>query len=178
MPPLISPSAGRRDAVRRAISISTASCFSPRPVASGRLRLFRGLPDRLAGLLAGLLAGPLACLLGFLLADRLGGVSARYQHAASALRSSAAAGEDIVDVGRILRVAFDLIIVGQLFTGLNGPNGLDVDPLVLRRACAVRIAAMVDVARLVSSDAPVDHGFGVDREQKGVIVVRILVLVA
>jgi len=51
--------------------------------------------------------------------------------------SPAAAGKDFVDVGRILRVAFNLIVVGQLFTGLNGPNGLDVDPLLLSRACAV-----------------------------------------
>src|SRR5580704_3547262 len=113
MPPLISPSAGRA-AGRRAISLPTASCFGPLSVASRRPGRFRGLAARLAGLLA----GPLADLLTHVLGRRLAGLLARYQHAAPALRSPAAAGEDFVDVRRIFRVAFDLIIVGQLFTGL------------------------------------------------------------
>src|SRR5712671_1122889 len=178
MPPPINPSAGRHAARPRAISTPTASCRSPRPLAGCRPGLFRGLPDRLSGLPAGLLSRLLTRPISRRLAGRPAGLLARYQHAASALHSPAAAGEDFVDVGRIVRVAFDLIIVGQLFTGLNGPNGLDVDPLLLSRACAVRIAAVVDVARLVTSDTAVDHDLGVDREQKGVIVVRILVLVA
>src|SRR6266849_175217 len=178
MPPPINPSAGRHAARPRAISTPTASCRSPRPLAGCRPGLFRGLPDRLSGLPAGLLSRLLTRPISRRLAGRPAGLLARYQHAASALHSPAAAGEDFVDVGRIVRVAFDLIIVGQLFTGLNGPNGLHVDPLLLRRARAVRIAAMVDVARLVSSDAAVDHGLGIDGEQKGVIVVRILVVVA
>src|SRR5260370_26717598 len=142
MPPLISPTVALLAAVPRAISMGTASCFSPRPPPSCRPRLFLGLPRRLARTSARPLVGRLARLLGSHLAARL----ALDQHAAPALRSPTAAGEDFIDVGRILRVAFDLIIVGQLLTGLDGPNGLDVDPLLVRRARAVRFAAMVDVA--------------------------------
>src|ERR1700682_5724068 len=179
MPPLISPSAGRR-----AISTPTSS---RRGAARGLCRLAPAFLDprsRSTGLLTDRLTARFCrCFAngsfrGRFRSPPLARFLARYQHAASAPCSSAAAGKDFVDVGRIFRVAFDLIVVGQLFTGLNGPNGLDVDPLVLRRTCTIRIAAVVDEARLVSSDAAVDHDLGVDREQKGVIVVRILVLVA
>src|SRR5258708_34488228 len=124
MPPCISPSAELRAAAgRRAMSTPTASCFSPQPLPSCRPRLLLGLPDRLSRPRARL---HVARLLAVLLAGLLAVLLARDQHAAPALRGPAAAREDFVDVGRILRVAFDLIIVGQLFTGLTGPNGLDV----------------------------------------------------
>src|ERR1700722_9250853 len=108
------------------------------------------------------------------LARLLGGL----QHAAAATLGAAAARVDVIDVGRIVVVALYLIVVAQFLAAPYGPNRLDEDALVQRGAFAVRIAAMVDVPRLIPVHARVDHGFRVHREQKRVIVVRILVLVA
>src|SRR5271165_100600 len=101
----------------------------------------------------------------------------RFQHAAAAIPGSAAARVDFIDIGSVVAVALDLIVVGQLFAGLYGANCFDEDASVPGGAFAVRVAAMVDVSRLIAVHARVDHGLCVDGEQKGVIVVRILVLV-
>src|SRR6185437_7494366 len=49
----------------------------------------------------------------------------RPEHGAAAAHRTTAAGEYLIDVGRIGLVAPDLIIVGQLLTGLDGAQGLD-----------------------------------------------------
>src|SRR6185437_12317573 len=102
----------------------------------------------------------------------------RLQHAAAAGRRSAAAGKDLVHIGRVVAVALDLVIVGQLLARLNGANRFDENALAAHAAFAVRIAAVVDVARLIAVHARVDDDPRVHREQEGVVVVRVLVLVA
>ena len=102
----------------------------------------------------------------------------RFEHAAAAARRSAAAREDFIDVGRIIDVALDLIVVRQLLARLNGAQRFDEDTLRHRDALAIRIAAVIDVARIVAVGAAVDDGVRIDREQERVAVGGVLAVIA
>src|SRR5580693_8676678 len=86
----------------------------------------------------------------------------RPQHAAAAARRPAATGEDHVDVGRIVGLALDLVVVGELLTRSDIADGLDEHAALLNDGLAVRVAAVIDEARLVTIDAGVDDGAPVD----------------
>ena len=87
---------------------------------------------------------------------------------------AAAAGENLIDVRGIVEVALNLIVIGQFFAGLNRTDGFDEDASRVAYALAIRIAGMVDVARLIAVDPGIDDGLRIDREQKGVVVLRAL----
>src|SRR5205085_11203961 len=101
----------------------------------------------------------------------------RPQHAAAAALDAAAAREDGVDVGWVVRFALDLVIVGELLARLDGAERVDVHALILDHRLAVRLARMVHEARLVAIDTGVDHGALIDDEQEGVAVACVLVIV-
>src|ERR1700722_8612626 len=102
----------------------------------------------------------------------------RPQHRAAALARAALAGEDFIDVGRIVTIASDLVVVGKLLARLNGADRLDEHAPVIDQRLAVRVAGMVDEARIVAIDAAVDHHAAIDDEQECVVVANVLVLVA
>ncbi len=103
---------------------------------------------------------------------------ARFQHAAAALWRAAAAGKYLIDIGGIVVIALYGIIVRQLFTRSNGADRFDKNSLVRIDGLAIRIAAVIDEARLVAVDAGIDHRFLVHGEQKGMAIERILIGVA
>jgi hypothetical protein len=94
------------------------------------------------------------------------------------LRRAAVAGEHFVDVRRIVLGPADRVIVLELLAGLYRADRLDEHAAVLGHRFAVRIAAVVDEARVVAVDAGVDDDAAVDDEQEGVVVVGGLCLVA
>src|SRR5580704_5224649 len=102
----------------------------------------------------------------------------RPQHAAAAGVRAAAAGEDHVDVGRIVGLALDLVVVGELLAGGDVAQRLDEHAALLDHGLAVRVAAMIDEARLVAIDAGVDDRAPVDDEEERMVVVLVLVVVA
>src|ERR1700722_5484197 len=102
----------------------------------------------------------------------------RPQHAAAAGRRPAAAGEDHVDVGRIVGLALDLVVVGELLTGSDVADRLDEHGAPLNDGLAVRVAAVIDEARLVAVDARIDDRAPVDDEEERVVVALVLVVVA
>src|ERR1700722_3768297 len=102
----------------------------------------------------------------------------RPQHRAAAFPRAALAGEDFIDVGRIVAIASDLVVVGQLLARLNSADGLDEHAPVIDQRLAVRVAGMVDEARIIAIDAAVDHHAAIDDEQECVVVANVLVLVA
>jgi hypothetical protein len=102
----------------------------------------------------------------------------RPQHRAATTRRTAAAGIDVIDIGRIGAIAPDLVVVGQLLTGLDGADGLDEDPPIVDHRLAIRIAAMVDETRIVAIGAAVDDHGAVHDEQKCMIVADVFVPVA
>jgi len=71
---------------------------------------------------------------------------------------------------RIGAIASDLVVVGYLLARPNGADGFDGKPAIIDQRLAVRIAGVVDEARLVAIGAAIDHHAAVDDEQEGVIV--------
>src|SRR5580698_3977250 len=106
------------------------------------------------------------------------GARRRPHHGAAAAPVAAAAGEDHVDVGRIVGLALDLVVVGELLPGGDGSDRVDEHPRFLDHRLAVRLAAVIDETRIVPVDAGVDHRFVVGDEQEGVVVAVLLALVA
>src|ERR1700728_5449059 len=102
----------------------------------------------------------------------------RPQHAAAAARRAAAAGEDGIDVRRVVALAPDLIVVGELFARGDIAQRVDEHPRALDHRLAVRLAGVIDEARLVAADTRVDDRVLVGDEQERVVVVRCLVIVA
>src|ERR1700746_4060923 len=87
-------------------------------------------------------------------APRLGlprrGSVRRPQHAAAAALAAAAAGEDRIDIGRIVGLARDLVVVGELLARLDGAQCVDEHAAALDHRLAVRLTGMIDEARLVA----------------------------
>src|ERR1700676_95872 len=102
----------------------------------------------------------------------------RPQHRAAALPGAAAAGKDLIDVRRIGAIAPDLIVVDDFLARLNGGEGPDENAPIPGQRLAVRIAGMVDEARIIAIGAAVDHHAAVDDEQECVIVADVFMLVA
>src|SRR5215469_3802789 len=101
----------------------------------------------------------------------------RPQHAAAASGRTAAAGEDRIDVGRVVRLALNLVVVGELFARLDGTERVDEHPALFDDRLAVGRAGVVDEARLVTVDPRVDHRARIDDEQESVVVGGVLVLI-
>src|SRR5580698_2284704 len=146
----------RRLSIRSSAASAPTACA--RPARPALLFGDGGPGGRLA---PGLLAGGLLAGAPWLFA--------RLQHAAAAIRGTAPAGKDFVDVGRIVRIAPDGVVVAQLLARLDGANRLDEHAPLADGALAIRIAAMVDESRLIAVAAGVDDQPGVDREQERVI---------
>src|SRR5882672_4604487 len=92
------------------------------------------------------------------------------EHRAAAGPGAAAAGPDLVDIRRIVVLALDLVVVVELFARLDVAQRFDEDAPLLDHGLAVRVAGVVDVARLVAADARVDHRALVDDEEERVVV--------
>src|SRR5262245_13377805 len=80
----------------------------------------------------------------------------RPQHGAAALWRTAAAGIDLVDVGRIVLLAADLVVVAQLLPRLDVARRVDEHAAVLDHRLAVACALVIDEARVVAADPRVD----------------------
>src|SRR5580693_8528804 len=100
------------------------------------------------------------------------------EHRAATALGPTAAGEDLVRVRRIMAVAADLVVVGQFFTGPDGPDRFDEHAPVVDHRFAVWIAGMIDEARVIAMHTGIDDYPAVDDEQKRVIVTIALVLIA
>src|SRR4029077_10069057 len=82
----------------------------------------------------------------------------RPQHAAATAREAAAAGEDLIDLRRIVGFALDLVVVSEFLARLDGSQRVDEHAPILDHGLAVRLTGVVDEARLVAVDAGVDDG--------------------
>src|SRR6185503_8080700 len=102
----------------------------------------------------------------------------RPQHGATAFRRTAAAGVDLIDVGWIVLLATDLVVVTELLAGLDVAHRVDEHAAVLDDRLAVALALVIDETRVVAADASVDHGLLVHDEQEGVVVALVVVFVA
>src|SRR5271154_2776959 len=138
-------------ALKSALALMTRPGLA-RPFAHQALRRFRVLQP------------PLHCAL--------------FQHAAAAVKRSAAAGENLIDIGGVAGVALDLIVMGKLLAGPYRAQRFYENPLAAIDAFAIGVAAVVHEARFIAVDPGVDHRLRVDGEQKCVVVPGILFLIA
>ncbi len=97
--------------------------------------------------------------------------------AATALRTAAAGVQRELCriVGGFPR---ELIVVPQLFARLDGADRIDEHATALDHRLAIRIAAVIDEARIVAADTGIDDGARACDEQERVPVVVALLLVA
>src|SRR5688572_28229966 len=86
------------------------------------------------------------------------------QHRAATTRRAAAAGKATLSGGSVSLLQDHGIVVGQLLTRLDVPDGLDPDPAVLDDRVAVGIARVVDPTGVVAVDGGIDDDIVVDRE--------------
>src|SRR5690606_23744437 len=95
-----------------------------------------------------------------------------------ALRRAAATGiarlVALVRIGRTLV----LVVVDELLPRLDRPDRLYVDVAAVDHGLAVRIAGVIDEARLVPVHGRVYHRAVVEREQEGVAALHLVVIVA
>ena len=61
------------------------------------------------------------------------------------------------------------VIVRQFFSNFHIPDGFDPDPAVLDHSITVRIARVIDEARIIPVDGRVDHDVIVNCEEIGVM---------
>jgi hypothetical protein len=101
-----------------------------------------------------------------------------WRRGAAATACCRGGGEDGVDIGRVVRLTLDLIVVSELLARLDRAQCFDEHPTALDHRLAVRVAGVIDEARLVAIDACIDDGALIHDEQKSVGVAGILVLVA
>src|SRR6185295_14505937 len=101
----------------------------------------------------------------------------RPEHRATALCGTAAAGIDLVHVRRIVLLAADLVVVAELLAAGDRLDRVDEHAALLDGRLAIRVALVIDEARVVAADAGVDDRALVDDEQERVVVVLVVVLV-
>src|ERR1700683_4654656 len=102
----------------------------------------------------------------------------RPQHAATTGPEAAAAGEDRIDVQWVVRFALDLVVVGQFLARLDVAPRIDEHAPLFDHRLAIRVAGVVDEARLVPLDTRIDHRARVHDEQEGMAVGGVLVQIA
>ncbi len=130
------------------------------------------LPRRGLECLAAVLAAVFFCFL------RVAGRLRRPQHRAAALFRTAATGVDHIDIGRIVALAADLVVVVEFLSDFDGPDGIDEHSAILDVRFAVRITAVIDEARVVAIHRGIDDDIAIHREQEGVIVILVMIIVA
>jgi hypothetical protein len=91
------------------------------------------------------------------------------QHGAAAARRAAAAGEQALERRRVALVVDQRVVVVQLLALVDVAHGVDVDPAVFLEGFAVRLAGVVDPARVVAAAAAVDHVAVGEAEIEGVV---------
>ena len=92
-------------------------------------------------------------------------------------RRAAAARVDLVDIGRIVLVAADLVVVAQLLAGRDVARRVDEHAAMLDHGLAIAFALVIDEARIVAADGGIDDRVLVDDEQECVIVVDVVIVV-
>jgi len=93
----------------------------------------------------------------------------RFHNGAATVRGAALAGVKLQILFRILVEILVLVVVRELGTGGNALDRLDPDVPPFDEGITVRIARVIDEARIVSIECGVDDPLGVQREQKGVV---------
>src|SRR5690349_7641507 len=93
----------------------------------------------------------------------------RGQHGARTVGRIAEAGEGFLDRGRVALLVFEGVVVVQFLATLDVALGEDVDAAIVLLRLAIRIAGVVDEARVVAARAAIDHLAIVQREEEGVV---------
>ena len=104
----------------------------------------------------------------------------RLHDAAAAVGRAALAEIESFQLFVVLAGSLVLIVVRELFPGLDGTLGVDVDSLAANYRFAIGVAGVVDVARVTSTggDGAVDHRFLVEGEEEGVMALHSGVVIA
>lgn len=83
-----------------------------------------------------------------------------------------------IEVGRVIEIANEPVVIGQLFAFADCADRIDVDPAMFDRDLTISVARVVDETREAAAHASVDHQVLVDLEEEGVTVVVRAILVA
>src|SRR6185437_9517677 len=91
------------------------------------------------------------------------------QNGSPAARSTAVTGIAALCGGCVALVEHVGVVIRQLLAGRDRAHRLDPDAPIVYHGIAIRLARVIDVARIVAADGGVDDDIIVDGEQEGVV---------